>query len=143
MNLTLNCPCGNDAVNTRLTDFTVKFFYRDVYYDVKTEAVISSCPKCLRIWNNKDEIAYLMSKYFDWLSKMLDTLMSEVSLSIAVMRGRDYLVNGYYYKGIKTYPPFADDSLYGELSYLLESVLAATYWSSAKSIALYYTSISP
>lgn len=139
------CTC-NSKPNIRLTDFTIPYVYGSIkyknIYKLNTTAYVFSCNNCSAIWNNKETLTYQLNECLEWVDRMLPILMNEVSLKVAVLRGKDYLANGYYRCGYKVIPPKLDELLFSEISQLIETVVADIYWGSARKTNVYYT-VSP
>ena len=115
----MNCSCGSDDIGINQSFYKTRFSYRGKTYLYKTITYISICKKCYKTWNDLDQVSFQVSCYFDYIKEMLDILLKEVSLGVAIERGLDYLTNGF--NGKRKFR--LDANTLNELYDLIENVL--------------------
>lgn len=115
----MNCSCGSDDIGINQSFYKTRFSYRDNTYLYKTIAYTFICKKCYKIWDDINQVSFQVSCYFDYIKEMLDILLKEISLNIAIERGLDYLTNGFNGKRMFR----LDANTLNELYNLIENVL--------------------
>lgn len=127
------CTCNSFSTRTRLINIKASFCYKNVTYPFNVKYHSYICHTCFKIWNDSP-IAYT-EKVLERLTSILNIVMKEVSLKVAVLRAVDYLANGYYNNGVKIQPLKLDKDMFGEMYDLTETVLSDIYWGSVKGLA--------